>query len=1533
MIKLFYPMMLLIVVFLWAGCSSDQNKDDKDAGLDGGGDSDGDTDTDTDTDADADADADADSDTDGDTDTDADADADTDTDTDTDTDVDADAGDDGGNPYEKGCIRYVDLAAELGSEDGTSWVDAYLTFHEGLDDAALSVPFCPDGVQVWVARGVYLPDTTGLSDTTARTAMFELVPGLHVYGGFVGTETALAERVLSEENASVLSGDLNGDDGDVDAGDIFDNYDDNTYRVVVGADDVIFDGFTIRGGTGDGGGMYNHEASPTVRNCVFEENAGGKGGGMYIYNASPTVEHCAFENNRGTDGAGLYIEGGAPKVTSCTFTGNTATGSGGGVHNLGGDPRIVNCVFIDNQGADGAGIYNESGAPTLINCAINENTATGSGGGMHNLGGDPRIVNCTFLSNQATDGGGMYSSGGSDVINCTFNGNTATGSGGGMYNSGASTNVTNCVLFGDSPDEIHDDSATPIVTYSAVEGGYPGAGNIASDPYFVGTTGHFAHWSPCIDSGNSDALPADSDDIDDDGNTTEILPIDLDGKDRVISTHVDMGAYESSASGGCVVYVNGNSGAGDDANTGSSWTDALATVQEGINNASSMVAGTDNGIHSCEVWVAALESGNMYLPTRDSSGSDTPSNARTKTFMLAAGVAVYGGFDGTETAVGDRSPATNPTVLGGDLGVADDATDNTYHVVTGVDISLIDGFTVTGGYANGSTPDDRGAGMYNDGVSPIVTNCIFASSSAWYGGGMYNNSASPLLTDCTFNSNSAWNYSTRNGYGGGMYNNASAPELIDCTFDSNLAVGGNNNVPVNTGGNGYGGGMYNNASSPTLTGCTFKSNSATGDANASNNLGGEGRGGGIYNSGASDPVLTDCAFDSNSAIGGNNESTSGCDSLMVMCNGGEGRGGGMYNETGSTPTLTDCTFDSNSAVGGDNNVTGFVDYEFGGSGLGGGIFNESGSTLTLTGCTFDSNGATGGAGCSCSGCDCDGGRGFGGAMYNNDATITVTDSVFDSNAATGGAGCGGVPCEGGQAYGGGMYNDYSSTAALTLTGCTFDSNAAHGGFIGNGWGYPSYGGGMHNYIHDNGNAPALTGCIFDSNLAIGGDTDTDPERGIGGGMSNEIETNGSSPALTNCVFQFNSAHYGGGMYNEGSSSGNDTYASPKLTNCTLKSNSAKNEGGGMYNSRYSTPALTNCILWANTAPDGPQMENINAVDSVPVVRYSDVEGHCWSIPGNDCGFGSTNIAEDPLFVLGTLRLSNSSPVIDVGLDSAIPSGITTDLNGDPRIVDISGAPSGGDDGSFVDMGAYEYWIGCGNNLIEAGEACDDDNVANGDGCSATCQCEQQGNAAGPGCPAESCAALLAAHPGTPDGFYWIDPTTSTGDPFRIYCHDMAGTPTEYLKLEITGDDANFSQFTAGWGTSGTDVITHYEKVRLDISTFVVVIEDMTFATSEGSLTHEAQELTSMPYATAMAYTGYNDATGLANIDLAGTPFAVDATGFLAQGTNFAGYSDPNTGVVQVIDLHGGGAPGWFGVTDAMGLPFTPAGTLPLQFLP
>ena len=154
---------------------------------------------------------------------------------------------------------------------------------------------------------------------------------------------------------------------------------------------------------------------------------------------------------------------------------------------------------------------------------------------------------------------------------------------------------------------------------------------------------------------------------------------------------------------------------------------------------------------------------------------------------------------------------------------------------------------------------------------------------------------------------------------------------------------------------------------------------------------------------------------------------------------------------------------------------------------------------------------------------------------------------------------------------------------------------------------------------------------------------------------------GANPTITNCLFSGNSATDGGGMWNY--------TASPTVTNCTFSNNTGSNYPG-MLNQYYSNPTVTNSILWGNG--DGSQDQIVN-VDSTAAVTYSDVQ-----LGTGELRFGEGCIDANPMFADADGRLLSGSPCIDAGNDAAVPSGVTTDLDGNPRI-----------QGLCVDMGAFE----------------------------------------------------------------------------------------------------------------------------------------------------------------------------------------------------------------------------------------------------
>jgi uncharacterized repeat protein (TIGR01451 family) len=306
---------------------------------------------------------------------------------------------------------------------------------------------------------------------------------------------------------------------------------------------------------------------------------------------------------------------------------------------------------------------------------------------------------------------------------------------------------------------------------------------------------------------------------------------------------------------GTVIYVDASAGG---AVSGLDWTNAYTNVQDALADASS----------GDEIWVAE----GVYYPDQ---GTEQIDNAVTSTFALKPGVTLYGGFPSGGSAFDARDWETYVTVLSGDLegndttdahGVVTDTDNvagaNAYNVVTAQDLTattLLDGFSVTGGYADGSAcPGSRcGGGMLNVRSPSALQHVTFSGNYSYLtGGGMIDWGADgAALTDVTF----VANYSPSGG--GGLAVVSSTARLTGVVFRDNTA--------------GPGGGMHSGSSSPVLTNSTFISNMSS-------------AGGGFYNGPsmftsdpAGNPRLINVTFVDNIAE----------------------TGGGLYTIGVSTPTL------------------------------------------------------------------------------------------------------------------------------------------------------------------------------------------------------------------------------------------------------------------------------------------------------------------------------------------------------------------------------------------------------------------------------------------------------------------------------------------------------------------------------------------------------------------------------------------------------------------------------------------------------
>ena len=682
--------------------------------------------------------------------------------------------------------------------------------------------------------------------------------------------------------------------------------------------------------------------------------------------------------------------------------------------------------------------------------------------------------------------------------------------------------------------------------------------------------------------------------------------------------------------------------------TGTSWANAFQGAQ-GLQSALTAANSGD------QIWVAQ----GTYTPTATTT--------RTVSFVLKSGVSIYGGFNGTETALTQRNFTSNVTILSGDIGVVGNYTDDSYHVVTGTGLTsatTLDGFTIEYGYANSvSTNDYFGGGIYlAASSSPTLANLIVTNNTATLttasvqsqGAGMYESGGSPTLSNDTFSNNTAsltGTTATSGAAGGGglVVGGGGTPTLSNVNFTNNTVTSG-----ANLGSGAFGGGMLVfGGGIPVLNTVTFSGNSASSTGNSSS-VGG----GGLYVS-SNSVTLTSVNFTNNTV----SDTAAGAAPL----------GGGMYVAgLGGVSTLTGGTFSGNAATGA--------------SASGGGMCAAGGSQVSLNGVTFSNNTAS--AAATATGVLAP----TGGGLSVNGVSTTLTNVTFSNNTAS----CNATAATTVAPGGGGMY--VVGMSMPTLTNVTFSNNTASSTTAG----ADPVGGGM--FV--NGGRPTLNNVSFTGNAVT--DSNTTPTSSqttatpSGGGM---FVTNNASPVLKAVIFSGNTAGLnGGGMDIQGQST-------PNLTNCVFYGNAADEnavggKGGGICDDDNGGPTLMNCTFNANTASSGGAIENTSTGNNFAFVTNSILWGDTATaglpeinsdgasassvnysiVQGGYTGTGNQNL--NPLFIPipnfptdPPVFIQAGSPAVDNGTSKGAP---TTDLIGDSRPFNATGAAT-----AAVDIGALE----------------------------------------------------------------------------------------------------------------------------------------------------------------------------------------------------------------------------------------------------
>jgi len=271
----------------------------------------------------------------------------------------------------------------------------------------------------------------------------------------------------------------------------------------------VLAGFTITNGyTGHGGGIYCIEHScPTLTNLIISGNtAADLGGGVCCdnYSSPSLINVIIIGNYAGSYGGGIGCnEYSEPKLHEVYISENSCRYYGGGIYYFSNEInsdnlQLENVMVNNNTSRDGAGIYCYRSNASFINVLITGNSAESDNGYMGFGGGimcgcysDINLVNVTITGNSAEQGGGIY-----------------------CYDTPSYPNLENCILWNDTPQEIYISTGYVTLTYSDVQGGWTGLGNIDSYPLFVDPENNDLHLqsdSQCIDAGNPNQIYNDYD--------------------------------------------------------------------------------------------------------------------------------------------------------------------------------------------------------------------------------------------------------------------------------------------------------------------------------------------------------------------------------------------------------------------------------------------------------------------------------------------------------------------------------------------------------------------------------------------------------------------------------------------------------------------------------------------------------------------------------------------------------------------------------------------------------------------------------------------------------------------------------------------------------------------------------------------------------------------------------------------------------------------------------------------------------------
>lgn len=879
-----------------------------------------------------------------------------------------------------GIVRLYVRQLAAGDNTGSNWENALTALQPAMAQAEA-------GDEIWVAGGTY-------SAGPSVTSFFVLKEGVKMYGGFAGTETAVAERdsaAVRGANESILDGSEGGSYHVV-------------YNIAALTSATVLDGFSLQGGRAvinngsssvnySGGGLYNTAGAAVFRHLWIKNNWAKYGGGIYhsgnavysniiistnqaggpnargagVYNAKDfNLTDGIIEENRMVEatvtyGAGIFNAGNS-NLTKVKFVNNTLTnGQGGAIYSTSGMLlNITKAEFSGSRATTGGAVFMVNGTLNLNETVFRENIAVQSGGAIY-TSAKSSLNRVSFINNTSQQyGGAIWNNGNLQIDNSIFSRNTVTGNyyGGAVFNSSGIVLINNTSFSNNSIGYIN---ASTTLSYGGalyrssgtitlhndifwgnkrgnnvadqLNAGITVASSIVENNYAAGT--NIKIGNPMFKNAAADdlRLTGGSMAIDAGEKSWQAFDLDLDGRPRIVNSIIDIGAYEND--GGASLTIN---------------PATIAPIKRGTYlDLPLTFTGSDQPV----TW--SFQGGKLPVGlvfTAEGHLRGTPTLAGSYTFVVGATDGTLGGnrqytlivqagvgrLFVHQSATGDNNGSNWENAFT-DLQTA------LSQSINGDEIWVAQGTYYTGPAATSSFTLKEGVKLYG-GFAGTETLLTERDSAAIQG-------ANETILD---GSQGVPSYHV-------VYN---AVALTAATVLDGFSIQGSGSISnaYYLNGNYYGGGIYNTAGVAIFRNLWIKNNVSTygaalyhnGNASYTNirfsnnrTTGSYARGGAVYSIGGF--KLKGGIFE---------------DNKIIQPAGTPGYGAAIFNN--GLMELTDVRFDNNSVT----------------NGYGGAIYSSSGTAVTISKAAFNTNSAT-----------------TGGAVYIANGTPNLSDIVFKDNTAAG----------------------------------------------------------------------------------------------------------------------------------------------------------------------------------------------------------------------------------------------------------------------------------------------------------------------------------------------------------------------------------------------------------------------------------------------------------------------------------------------------------------------------------------------------